>query len=173
MVHERKDGKVHEKDEARTPMGLFKNLDNVWHFKIDIACTRINCLCESGIFVNEGHDALKEPWSSYGEQYGDSAYCNPPYSPGNLEPFCKKAYEESLRGAVVVMLLPMDSSTQWFHKYCSKAYKWIIFAPRVTFNHPDGSPFSGSPKFGSFACVFDETGRRPLSSPIVEFKRWK
>lgn len=61
------------------------------------------------------------------------------------------------------------SSTQWLHKYCSKAYKWIIFAPRVKFLRPSGIPFEGSPKFGSFACVFDDEGRRSISCPLVEF----
>jgi len=169
MVHERKDGKIHEKDEARTPPELFKILDDQYHFGIDMACTTANCLCKKGWSWDVGLDALDgSDWHT-----DMTSYCNPPYSPGNIEPFCKKAYGESLKGAVVVMLLPMDSSTQWFHKYCSKAYKWIIFAPRVKFLHPSGIPFEGSPKFGSFACVFDEAGRKSISSPVVEFKRWK
>jgi phage N-6-adenine-methyltransferase len=173
MVHKRNDGKIHEKDEARTPMGLFLPLDEKYHFELDAAADPKNALCP-GYYTKEDN-ALIQPWF---EDYGEdgcvkSVYCNPPYSPGNIEPFCKKAYEESLKGAVVVMLLPMDSSTQWFHKYCSKAYKWIIFAPRVKFLHPSGIPFGGSPKFGTFACVFDEVGRRSLSSTLVEFVRWK
>jgi site-specific DNA-methyltransferase (adenine-specific) len=182
MVHERKDGKIHEKDEARTPASLFKILDAAYHFDIDAAANETNALCPSfhsdkyikGWFLPVRDrvisclgNALSENW------YKATYFCNPPYSPGNIESFCKKSYEESLKGAVVVMLLPMDSSTQWFHKYCSKAYKWIIFSPRVKFLHPSGIPFEGSPKFGSFACVFDEAGRRSISSPIIEFVRWK
>jgi phage N-6-adenine-methyltransferase len=172
MVHKRNDGKIHEKDEARTPAILFKLLDERYHFALDAAATIDNRLCQ--FCWTKESEGLNQNWHQLpGMNDHPTVYCNPPYSSGNLEPFCKKAYEESLKGAVVVMLLPMDSSTQWFHKYCSKAYKWIIFAPRVKFLHPSGIPFDGSPKFGTFACVFDEVGRRSLSSPIVEFVRWK
>lgn len=181
MTHKRNDGKTIEKDEARTPANIFEILDSRYHFTIDVAVSLLynsdgepydtNSLCDEYVYVSDNHLGFLD--STLHLTKKDIAYCNPPYSRGNIEAFCKKAYEESISGAVVVMLLPMDSSTQWFHKYCSKAYKWIIFAPRVKFLHPNGIPFDGSPKFGSFACVFDEAGRRSISSPVIEFARWK
>lgn len=187
MTHYRNDGKNNEKDEARTPVAVFKFLDDRYHFDVDVAANENNALCSSffsrcnPIVYNPMEltriplaiDALNQDWEQWTRVGARTFFCNPPYSRGNVEDFCMKSYEESLKGAVVVMLLPMDSSTQWFHRYCSKAYKWIIFTPRVRFNHPDGTPFNGSPKFGSFACVFDEDGRKAYSSPLVEFVRWK
>ena len=69
------------------------------------------------------------------------------------------------------MLLPMDSSTKVFHDYCMKASEWIIFKPRVKFIRPNGLPFEGSPKFGSFACIFDEKNRK--DHPVVTSMEWK
>jgi DNA N-6-adenine-methyltransferase (Dam) len=42
-------------------------------------------------------------------------WCNPPF--GSIEPWVRKAYEESLRGATVVMLLPCRTDTAWWHDW--------------------------------------------------------
>jgi site-specific DNA-methyltransferase (adenine-specific) len=165
-----------ERDEARTPPSLFKLMDDRFHFLLDASCTSENCLTTRGLFIDTGYDALKLKWhgeldyNSFQKQY-EPIFVNPPYSRGNIDRFIKKGYEESLKGATVVMLLPMDSSTTVFRECCMKASEWIIFYPRVKFLRPNGIPFSGSPKFGSFACVFkqDEFG----GSPVVSSMKWK
>ena len=43
---------------------------------------------------------------------------NPPYSDVKL--WMKKAYEESLKGATVVCLVPSRTDTRWFHQYALK-----------------------------------------------------
>lgn len=43
-------------------------------------------------------------------------YCNPPYG-REIGLWVKKAYEESLSGQLVVMLLPARTDTKWFHDY--------------------------------------------------------
>src|SRR5512136_1407794 len=110
MVHERNDGKDNEKDEARTPLSLFKSLDDVYHFGVDAAASHSNHLCDAYFTkYNPVGDALSIEWFGLLPERKQPFYCNPPYSRGNVEAFCKKAYEESLKGAIVVMLLPMDS----------------------------------------------------------------
>mgnify|MGYP003139136647 CR=1 FL=1 len=42
--------------------------------------------------------------------------CNPPYS--KIGEFVKKAYEESLKGCTVVMLIPSRTDTKYWHDYC-------------------------------------------------------
>lgn len=165
-----------ERDEARTPPSLFKKLDDRFHFLLDVACTTENCLTYRGIFRDIGFDALTLDWHGELDYNGhlkkyEPIFCNPPYSRGNIDRFIKKGYEESLKGATVVMLLPMDSSTKVFHEYCMKASEWIIFVPRVKFLRPNGIPFDGSPKFGSFACVFRQEDFD--GSPIVSSMGWK
>jgi len=48
-------------------------------------------------------------------EWGTRTYMNPPYS--NPTPWVKKAYEESLKGKLVVGLLRGDTSTRWFHDW--------------------------------------------------------
>jgi hypothetical protein len=44
---------------------------------------------------------------------------NPPYGK-NIGKFMKKAYEESLKGAIVVCLVPSRTDTKWWHDYAMK-----------------------------------------------------
>jgi site-specific DNA-methyltransferase (adenine-specific) len=163
MTHSRNDGNIAEKDLARTPRSLFKRLDEIYHFTIDAASNGENNLCVVCCtnFLDEGFHF--EP--------SDCAYINPPYSRGNIDRFIKKGYEESLKGATVVMLLPSDTSTRYFHDYCMKASEIMFLKPRVRFNHPDGSPFKTSPKFGSMVVVFQASGF--AGSPVISSLGWK
>lgn len=170
MTHERIDGNITDKDFARTPPSLYAKLDARFHFKLDAACTRANCLCKLGVFNDEGWDFLNLPLR-YLVRNMDAVWCNPPYSRGMIEPFCKKSYEESLNGVTVVMLLPSDTSTKYFHNYCMKASEIIFITPRVHFNNPDGSMMNGSPKFGSMVVVFRQEDFD--GSPIISSMNWK
>lgn len=172
MVHKRNDGMYHLKDEARTPPTLFENLDKRFHFAIDAACTVDNCLCEFG-FAKEFQDSLLLDWCHpFDFNAFPTIYLNPPYSRGKIGKFVAKAYIESLKGAVVVILLSADVSTAWFRNYCMQASEWIIIKGRVHFNNPDGAPMKGSPKFGSIAVVFDLESRKKNGLIISELD-WK
>jgi len=65
----------------------------------------LNGRFEDGIIRN----GLDMPW-------GEVNYINPPYSRKLKEAFIRKAYEESLKGKVCVMLLPVSTSTKIFHE---------------------------------------------------------
>jgi hypothetical protein len=167
VTHDRKDGKVEEKDEARTPPWLFEYLNERHHFTMDLATNGTNALCKGYISKSPCFpDGFLDP--EFVLYKDESGYCNPPYSLHKVDQFIQKCYLESLDGPVITMLLPMDSSTAAFHRFCMKAQKWYLFRPRIQFLRPDGTPMPGSPKFGSFACVFDECGRRSQSGPLVE-----
>jgi len=175
LSHERNDGKTEDKDEARTPVSLFKKLDDRFHFAVDLACTKDNCLTYSGIF-HETHDSLNEDWKrviEMGHVKGVNlawGYCNPPYS--NPEPFVTKAFEESLFGAKIAMLLPADISTRWFDQ-CMEAAEWIRIRGRVVFRNPDGTRMGGAPKFPSIAVVFDSEARKKTGHLVVSGIDWK
>jgi len=166
MTHERKDGNIQDKDEARTPTSLFEKLDDRFHFEVDAAADWKNKLCKFAFNKFEA-DALSSDWC----MAGDTFYCNPPYSRGWIDKFCKKAYEESLKGATVVMLLPSDTSTKYFRNYCMKASEIIFVQPRVHFNNPDGSVMKGAPKFGSMVVVFKQEDFD--GSPVVSTMDWR
>lgn len=53
-------------------------------------------------------DGLKIDWKQYN-------YINPPYNRKDKEAFILKAYQESLKGKMCVMLLPVSTSTKIFH----------------------------------------------------------
>jgi hypothetical protein len=54
-------------------------------------------------------DGLKADWA-------DRTYCNPPYSQKLKESFLYKGYQESLKGKLVVFLLPVSTSTKIYHE---------------------------------------------------------
>lgn len=186
MTLPRNDGRKDLADEARTPPELFRKLDERFHFDIDVAANEDNTLCMNFFATRFQHverkpheiykvpldyNALELDWSKF-KRYGTTTFfCNPPYSRGNIPAFTKKAYEESLKGATVVMLLPADTSTKTFHEYCMKASEIIFLHPRVRFLHPETLQPYGSPQFGSMAVVFrneDFDG-----SPVISSMRWK
>ena len=176
MTHPRNDGNMVDKDEARTPPSLFKKLDDRFHFHLDVCATQDNALCQA-YFTKEGNCLAIDTWID--DDYDDDDYliadgintffCNPPYS--NPEPFICKAYEESLKGATVVMLLPADTSTKVFHYYTMKASEIIFIEGRVRFNNPDGTPMKGSPKFGSMVVVFKQ--EEFDGSPVISSMGWR
>jgi DNA N-6-adenine-methyltransferase (Dam) len=49
-------------------------------------------------------------------EWGKSNYINPPYNRVDKPAFIKKAYEESLKNKLCVMLLPASTSTKVFHE---------------------------------------------------------
>ncbi len=165
MTHERKDNNNIDKDEARTPPSLFKKLDARFEFELDAFCTPQNKLCKFG-FTKE-QDALKQDWL----HAADRIFGNCPYS--HPEPFVRKAYEESLKGVLVAMLLPADTSTYAYHHYDMKASEIIFIEGRVIFNNPDGTRMKGSPKFGSMVVVFDAKARTERGYLKVSSMPWK
>jgi site-specific DNA-methyltransferase (adenine-specific) len=166
MTHSRSaDASKTAKDEQRTPMSLFNRLSERFLFTIDIAATEGNQLMP--IYMSDFLNPKCSLWEH------DVAFCNPPYSRGIIDKFVTKAYQESLKGATVVCLLPADVSTKWF-RTCMAADEWIVIEGRVRFNHADGTPIKGSPKFGSIVVVFKNTERRRnLGFPVISSMGWR
>jgi site-specific DNA-methyltransferase (adenine-specific) len=100
-------------DEWETPKDLFARYDTVYHFNLDAAATRDNAMCQA--FFTKEDDALTIDW----HRHGKSVWLNPPYG-RSIGKFVKKAYEESLKGCVVVCLIPARTDTAYFHNYCLK-----------------------------------------------------
>jgi phage N-6-adenine-methyltransferase len=93
-----------------TPDSIFVPLDNEFHFTLDVAASYENRKCN--VYFDENDDALGKSWK------GQICWMNPPYN--NVGKWIKKAYEESLQGAIVVCLVQSRTNTNWWHDYCMK-----------------------------------------------------
>tara|TARA_R110002126_G_scaffold205608_2_gene352929 strand:+ start:1024 stop:1452 length:429 start_codon:yes stop_codon:yes gene_type:complete len=98
------------KDEWETPKELYNKLDKLYGFDFD-PCP---------INRPDGWDGLKMDW-------GQVNFINPPYSRKLKEAFVLKAIEESKKGKLCVMLLPVSTSTKLFHDHIKPNAKKIEF----------------------------------------------
>ncbi len=97
-----------ESVEWGTPQALFEELDAEFNFTIDVAASKFNRKCKRFFSIED--NGLIQDWSD------ERCFMNPPYGNALLE-WTQKAYEESLKGALVVGLLPVRSDTVWFHEH--------------------------------------------------------
>ena len=99
-------------DDWETPQDLFDELNEEFHFKLDVCADSNNKKCDN--FFDKYQNGLKKHWFTY-----ETVWMNPPYG-RDIGKWIKKAYEESLRGCRVVCLLPARTDTKWWHDYCMK-----------------------------------------------------
>jgi phage N-6-adenine-methyltransferase len=124
-------------DEWETPQKLFNELNKEFNFKVDIAASPDNHKCDS--YIDAEHDALKYSWHLWTILHG-WLWCNPPYSTSKL--WIKKAHEESLKGAKIVMLLPARTDTAAFHDYIYGKHEIRFLRGRLKFgNSKNSAPF--------------------------------
>ena len=143
-------------DNFRTPPELFKRLSKIYGpFDIDVCADDggSNALCPKWIGPSE--DALKTPW--FGCARGPrKAWCNPPYSRGNIGKFVSRAIGEVGRNrhTTAVLLLPSDTSTKWFRiaEECCEEYYFI--PGRVRFMDENGRPSKHAARWPSVVFVF-------------------
>jgi phage N-6-adenine-methyltransferase len=99
----------YERDNWYTPDWLFGILDAEFGpFTLDAAASPKNTKCEEYFTVED--DGLCQEWHG-------RVWCNPPYR--NLIRWVTKAYEETQSGRceIAVLLLPAQTSTDWFHDF--------------------------------------------------------
>ena len=126
--------------EWSTPQDLFDKLHKVWEFTLDVCATEENA--KVLYFYDKADDGLKQSWK------GHVCWMNPPYG-REIVKWMRKAFQESLRGAVVVCLVPARTDTVWWHDHAMKG--------DVTF-------LKGRLKFG------DAKNSAPFPSAIVIFR---
>jgi site-specific DNA-methyltransferase (adenine-specific) len=96
------------RDDWQTPQEIYQKLNKEFHFDFD-PCPLLS-----------DFDGLTIEWKQ-------SNFINPPYSLKLKQAFVLKAIEESKKGKVCVMLLPVSTSTKLFHKYILPNAKDIRF----------------------------------------------
>lgn len=108
--------------------------------------------------AEEFRDGLRTKWHERVRR-GTVAWCNPPYSRGSIVQWCLKAEQEAMEGVTTVMLLPGDTSTEYFHQFVLKHEHYFI-QRRLKF---EGAPLDSkgrlaAAKFGSVLVVFRPEG---------------
>jgi site-specific DNA-methyltransferase (adenine-specific) len=100
-------------DNWATPKDFYDQLNAEFNFDFD------PCPLHLGEITDENNGLIVE--------WGKSNFVNPPYSQKNKELFVKKAIEESKKGKLCVMLLPVSTSTKLFHDHIQPNAKEIRF----------------------------------------------
>ena len=143
-----KNRNLEHKDNWATPKEFYQKLDEEFHFDFD-PCP-LNC-----DEITPEKDGLIIEW-------GESNYINPPYSRKLKESFVKRAIEESKKGKLCVMLLPVSTSTVLFHDFIQPNATEIRFVRRRiafegvnTFGRKVGK--GSAPMHDSMIVVFDGT----------------
>jgi len=100
-------------DNWATPPEFYEALNREFNFDFD------PCPLNYGA-ITPDTDGLLIEW-------GDRNYVNPPYSRALKEAFVLKAIEESTKGKLCVMLLPVSTSTKLFHGHIQPSATEICF----------------------------------------------
>lgn len=138
-------------DEFRTPDALYAALDREFGFQLDAACTRANQKAPEGLARDLGRSGLLEPWRP------GPVWCNPPYS--DIGPWLQRA--RLYVAETVVLLLPSDTSTAWWHDQVLRASEIRFLRGRVWFESPGGDEVGRSFYRGSAIVIFDPRGGPP------------
>src|SRR6266542_472113 len=93
-------------NEWETPIAVFDKLNQEFDFNLDAAATDQNFKCKN--YFTKENDALLQDWFIY-----KRVFLNPVYG-RQIGKFIKKAYEESLKGCIVVCLIPSRTDSKYF-----------------------------------------------------------
>src|SRR3990167_9164727 len=94
-----KDRNLPHSDNWETPKYIYDPLNDIYNFNFDPCQIR--------------HDITK--WNGLEIDWMERNFINPPYSKELKMPFILKALEESKKGKLCVLLLPVSTSTKLFH----------------------------------------------------------
>ena len=104
-----------------TPKWLYEELNKEFHFDFD-PCPL------------NGNGGLDIKW-------GKHNYINPPYG-RKITDWIAKAYQETQRGALCVLLIPSRTDTRWWHDYIMKADEIRFIKGRLKFgDNKNSAPF--------------------------------
>lgn len=138
-----------ETDSWMTPDYLFKQLDDEFHFDVDVCASAKSKKCSQFYSIEE--DGLKQDWRGV-------CWCNAPFS--EVAKWLRKAYEASLSGkATVVCLVKVATDTKWWREHEKKASEIRFIDHRVKFiRERDGK--QGSAPQSHALMIFRPPGER-------------
>lgn len=130
-------------NEWETPQHIFDILDREFAFTLDPCATAENAKCKK--FYTLADDGLSKLWAS------ERVFMNPPYGLDICD-WIKKAYDETLGGALVVCLIPARTDTAYWHNYVMNADEIRFVRGRIKFLS-NGACVNSAP-FPSAVVVF-------------------
>lgn len=156
--------KQQDKDRRCTPWPVIHSLEAIlgMRFQVD-ACAEFGT-SKAPVYWTKEQDALSFRWA-YLLNPKSIVFMNPPYSEPGV--WCEKAWQESLKGLIVVGLLPDDRSTSWYQQFIEDVAP-IVYVPtkRISFINPStGQKDNGNPK-GAVIPVW-----MPLRSTKTNYER--
>lgn len=122
-----------QKMDWQTPDAVYDQLDNEFHFDFD-PCP-----------PDPSFDGLSVSW-------GKRNFCNPPYG-REIGKWIRKGYDESIKGKIVVFLIPSRTCSRWWHDYVMKAKEIRFIKGRLKFKGA-----TNSAPFPSCIVVMGEAG---------------
>ncbi len=153
-------------NEWETPIAVFDKLNQEFDFNLDAAATDQNFKCKN--YFTKENDALLQDWFIY-----KRVFLNPVYG-RQIGKFIKKAYEESLKGCIVVCLIPSRTDSKYFHEYCAKGEIRFIkgrlkFINRLLPSYKENGDFKiNSAPFPSCVVIF-----RAVNIPLTKYISFK
>ena len=134
---------VDARDEWLTPDYVFRYLDRIFRFNIDLAASNENHLCT--VHISRETDALQASWHVRGQR----GFCNPPYS--SISPWLEKAAQEARKGFTSVFLIPTPNGEERYGEYVFDVASEVTFITgRLAFLRPDGTPVGGNTRGSCF-----------------------
>jgi phage N-6-adenine-methyltransferase len=134
-------------DQWATPRAFFSEWDAIYRFELDVCADAQNAKCRR--YFSEQDNGLAQDWAP------NRCWMNPPYG-REIRRWVQKAYEESLRGATVVCLLPARTDTAWWHEYILPYAKVSFIRGRLKF----GDAKNGAPFPSAVAVFYPRTSQR-------------
>jgi phage N-6-adenine-methyltransferase len=155
-------------DEWQTPQHLFRFLDSLYRFTVDVAASESNTKCKR--FWTRDTDGLARTWRTT-----DIHWMNHPYS--QSASWVRKAHDPSKRGVVSVALLPNRSATGWYRDYVVPSALIVQLHGHIPFyRKSSAAPYmmSGAP-FATLVAIWPQSaGKRilkftkPVASVIMD-----
>ncbi|WP_316831832.1 DNA N-6-adenine-methyltransferase [Pedobacter aquatilis] len=107
------------KTDWETPPAFFEALNLEFRFTLDPCCTPATAKCAK--YYTAAQDGLKQDWQ------GERVFCNPPYGKSIADWVAKCAMEAKKKDTLVVLLIPVRTSTTYFHEHIYNKVKEIRF----------------------------------------------
>lgn len=114
-----------------TPQHFFDKQNLIYNFTLDVCATQENAKCKK--YFTKDDDGLKKNWDGV-------CWMNPPYG-REIKQWMEKAYKESLKGVIVVCLVPARTDTVWWHDYAMKGSIEFIKGRLKFGNSKNSAPF--------------------------------
>ena len=130
-----------DRDDWETPSDLFKQLNEEFHFTLDLCASETNHKVSK--YYTKENDGLLADLS------GERVFCNPPYGRYETIKWVKKCAES---GTLCVMLLPARTDTAFFHDYIYEKAEIRFIRGRLHFEL-GGKPMDRAP-FPSMIVIF-------------------